>query len=67
VALLELLAAAARARIVAADVFQRVAHRLLVSVAAIGAVHMAMVVIMLVVMSMIVVAIRAMDMRFLGH
>ncbi|BAQ72985.1 repressor protein c2 [Pseudomonas sp. Os17] len=63
-ALLELLAAAARARIVAADVFQRVADRLLVRVVAVRAVNMAMVVI---VMVMIVVAVRAMDMRLLGH
>jgi hypothetical protein len=67
VALLEFLAAAARARIVTADIFQRIAHRLLVSVTAIGAVNMAMVVIMVLVMAMIVVAVRAMDMRFLGH
>ncbi|MNF50530.1 hypothetical protein D3C84_318300 [compost metagenome] len=67
VALLELLAVATWARVVAADVFQRVAYRLLVSVAAMGAVYMAMVVIMVVVMVMIVVAVRAMDMRLLGH
>lgn len=63
-ALLELLAAAARARIVAANVFQCVAYRLLVRVVAVRAVNMAMVVI---VMVMIVVAVRAMDMRLLGH
>ena len=67
VALLEFLAVAAGARVVAADVFQGVAHRFLMSVAAVRAVDMAMVVIMVVVMVMIVVAVRAMDMRLLGH
>ena len=69
-ALLEFLAIAAWARIIAADVFQGVAHRFLVGVAAVRAVDMAMVVIMMVVMVvmvMIVVAVRAMDMRLLGH
>ena len=66
VALLEFLAAAARARVVAADVFQRVAHGLLVSVTAIRAVDVAMVVIVSVVV-MIVVAVWAMDMGLLGH
>jgi hypothetical protein len=65
VALLEFLAVAAWARVVAADVFQGVAHRFLVGVAAVRAVDMAMVVIMMVVM--IVVAVRAMDMGLLGH
>ena len=64
-ALLEFLAVAAWARIVAADVFQGVAHRFLVGVAAVRAVDMAMIVVM--VMIMIVVAVRAMDMRLLGH
>jgi len=66
VALLEFLAVAAWARVVAANVFQGVAHRFLVGVAAVRAVDMAMVVIM-VVMVMIVVAVWAMDMRLLGH
>ncbi len=65
-ALLEFLAAAAWARVVAANVFQCVAYRLLVSVVAVRAVNMAMVVIVIVVV-MIVVAVRAMDMRLLGH
>lgn len=65
VALLEFLAVAAWARVVAANVFQGVAHRFLVGVAAVRAVDMAMVVIM--VMVMIVVAVWAMDMRLLGH
>ncbi|ERO61922.1 hypothetical protein P308_06610 [Pseudomonas piscis] len=61
-ALLELLVAATWAGIVAADVFQRVAHRLLVAMVAMRAVDMAMV-----VMVVIVVAVRAMDMGLLGH
>jgi hypothetical protein len=64
VALLEFLAAAAWARVVAADIFQGVAHRLLVSVVAMRTVNMAVVVIVVV---MIVVAVRAMDMGLLGH
>ena len=64
VALLEFLAVAAWARVVAADVFQGVAHRFLVGVAAVRAVDMAMVVIMMV---MIVVAVWAMVMGLLGH
>ena len=64
VAFLEFLVAAAWARIVATNVLQGIAHRLLVSVAAVRAVDMAMLVI---VMVMIVVAIRAMDMGLLVH
>lgn len=67
VAFLELFAAAARARVVAANVFQGIAHRLLVSVTAIWTVDMAVVMIRLVVVVMIVVAVRAMDMGLLGH
>jgi len=66
VALLEFLAAAARARIVATHVLQRVAYRLLVSVTAVRAVDMAMVVIVL-LMLVIVVAIRAVHVGLLGH
>ena len=69
-ALLEFLLAAARARVVAANVFQRIAHRLLVSVAAVRAVDMAMVVIMvivIVIVIVIVVAVRTMDMGLLSH
>lgn len=62
VALLEFLLAAAWARIIAADVLQRIAHGLLVSVAAVRAVDMAVVVIMV-----IVVAVRTMDMGLLSH
>ncbi len=64
VALLEFLLAAAWARIVAANVLQGVAYRFLVSVAAIRAVDMAVVVIMVIV---IVVAVRTMDMGLLSH
>jgi hypothetical protein len=63
VALLEFLLAAARARVVAANVLQGVAHRLLVAVVAVRAVHMAVVVMMVVT----VVAVGAMDMGLLGH
>ena len=67
-ALLEFLAVAAWARIVAADVFQGIARRFLVSVAAVRTVDMAVVVIMVVmVMIMIVVAVRAVDVGLLGH
>ena len=66
-ALLEFFAIAAWARVVAADVFQGIAHRLLVGVAAVRAVNMAVVVIMVLVMVMLVVAVRAMDMGLLGH
>ncbi|MNQ83254.1 hypothetical protein D3C85_983300 [compost metagenome] len=65
VALLELLVAAAGARIVAADVFQGIAHGLLRCVVAVRAVNVA--VVMVVVVIMIVVAIWAMDMGLLGH
>jgi len=64
VALLEFLLAAARARIIATHVLQGVAHGLLVSMAAVRAVDMAVVVIMVIV---IVVAVRTMDMGLLSH
>jgi hypothetical protein len=67
VALLEFFAVAARARVVAADVFQGVAHRFLVGVAAVRAVYVTVVMIVVMVMIMIVVAVRAMDMRLLSH
>lgn len=66
VAFLEFLVAAARARIVAANVLQGVAHRLLVSVTAVGAMDVAVLVVV-VVMVMIVVAIGAMHMGLLVH
>ena len=58
-ALLEFLVAAARARIVAANVFQRIAHWFLMAVVAVRA--MDVTVVFVVVMVMIVVAVRAMD------
>ena len=64
-ALLELLLAAAWARVITADVLQRVANRLLVAVVAMRAVHMAVVVIVVVIMT--VVAVWAMNMGLLGH
>ena len=65
VTLLELFLAAARARVVTANVFQGVAYRLLMAVVAVRAVHMAVIMIMVVVM--VVVAVRAMNVRLLGH
>ena len=68
VALLEFFAAAARARIIAADVFQFIAHRLLRRVATMWAMHVAVVVVMGVsMMIMIVVAVGAMNVGLLGH
>ena len=68
VALLEFFLAAAWARIVAANVLQRVAHRLLMSVAAVRAVDMAVIVAVVVIMVIvIVVAVRTMDMGLLSH
>ncbi|BAP43763.1 repressor protein c2 [Pseudomonas sp. StFLB209] len=58
-ALLEFLVAAARARVVAANVFQRIAHRLLVAVVAVRA--MDMTVVLVVMMVVVVVAVRTMD------
>ena len=69
VALLEFLAAAARARIVAANVFQLVAHWLLRRMAAMRAMYMTVIVIVVmgVAMIMIVVAVGAMNVGLLGH
>ena len=63
-ALLEFLAVAAGARIVAAHVFQCIAYRLLVRVAAVRAVNVAVIVMGVI---MVVIAIRAMDVRLLSH
>ena len=65
VALLEFLVAAARARIVAADVLEGIAHRLLRSMIAVRAMHVTVVVLM--VMVVIVVAVRTVHVRLLGH
>jgi hypothetical protein len=66
VAFLEFLVAAARARIVATHVLQRVAHGLLVRVTAVRTVDMALLVVVMIVV-VIVVAIRAMNMGLLVH
>lgn len=58
---LEFLLAAARAGVVTTDILQRVAHRLLMAVVAMWAVHVAMIVVV------VVVAVRAMDMGLLVH
>lgn len=65
VAFFEFLAVSAGARVVAADVFEGVAHRLLVGVAAVRAVHMAVIVVM--IMVVIVVAVWAVDVGLLVH
>ena len=68
VALLELFAAAAWARVVTANVLQGVAHGLLVSVAAVRAVHVTVIVVMGVIMLvMIMVAVWAVNVGLLGH
>ena len=68
VALLEFLLAATRARVVATNVLQCVAHRLLRRVVAVRAVYMTVVVVMVVMaVVMVVVAIRAMNVVFLVH
>jgi hypothetical protein len=64
VAFLEFLVAAARARIVTTHVLQGVAHRLLVSMAAVRTVYVAVLVIVVI---MVVIAIRAMNMGVLVH
>lgn len=71
-ALLEFFLAAAWARIVAANVLQRVAHWLLMSVAAVRAVDMAVIVavivaVVVIMVIVIVVAVRTMDMGLLSH
>jgi len=66
-ALLEFLLAAARARVVAANVLQGIAYRLLGSMVAVRAVHMAVIVMMIMIMVVIVVAVRAMNVGLLGH
>ena len=73
VALFEFLAAATRARVVAANVFQFVAHRLLRRMATVRAVYVTVVVVMgvimviMIVVIMIVVAVWAMNVGLLGH
>ena len=68
VALLEFLLAAAWARIVAAYVFQLVAHWLLMSVTAVRAVNVAvLVIVMAMIVVMVVVAVWAMHVGLLVH
>jgi hypothetical protein len=67
VALLEFFQAAAWARVIAANIFQRVAHRRFMGVAAVWAMHVALVVGMLMVVSVVVLAIWAVDVGFLLH
>ena len=68
-ALFEFLQAAARARVIAAHVFERVAHWLFVGVAATWAMHVAVVVAVrvAVIVLMIVLAIWAVNVWFLLH
>ena len=67
VALLEFFAAATWARVVAANVFEFVTHRLLGGVAAMRAMHVTVVVKGLIMMIVIVVAVGAMNVGLLGH
>ena len=70
VALFEFLAAATRARVVAANVFQFVAHRLLRRMATVRAVYVTVVVVVVmgvIMVIMIVVAVWAMNVGLLGH
>jgi len=62
VALLEFLLAAAGARVVAADILQGIAHRLMMAVVAMRAVHMAVIMVIVVV-----VAIRAVNVGCVAH
>ncbi len=64
-AFLEFLLAAAWAGIVAANVFQGIARRLLVAVIAVRAMHVAVIMVMNVIM--VVSAVRAVDVFLLGH
>ncbi|CAN1599452.1 protein of unknown function [Pseudomonas mediterranea] len=66
-ALLEFLAIAAGARVVAADILQGIAHRLLVGMAAVRTVDVAVVMIVVMVVIVIVVAIRTVNVGLLGH
>ena len=66
-ALLEFFAAATWARVVAANVFEFVTHRLLGGVAAMRAMHVTVVVMGVIMMIVIVVAVGAMNVGLLGH
>jgi hypothetical protein len=68
VALLEFLLAAARARVVAADILEGIAHRFLRGMVAVRAVYMTMVVSVRVLCRLVVVrAVWAVDVGLLGH
>ena len=67
VAFLEFFLAAAGAGVIAANIFQWVAHRRLVGVAAVWAMHMALVVAVLMLVVMVVLAIGAVNVGFLLH
>ena len=69
VALLEFFLAAARAKVIAANILQRVTRRFCVRVTAVGAVHMALVVavLMLLIVVVVVLAIGAVNVGFLLH
>jgi hypothetical protein len=67
VALLEFLVTAAGAGIVAAYIFEGIAHRFLWGVVAVRAMHVTVVVLMMVIMVMVMVAVGAVHMGLLGH
>jgi hypothetical protein len=67
VTLLEFFQAAARASVIASDIFQWVTHGLFVAVAAAGAMHVTVVVAVLVAVIMVVLAIWAVNVGFLLH
>ena len=62
VTLLELLQAAAWAGVVAADILQRIAYRLLMAMIAVRAMHMTVI-----VMVVVMVAVRAVDVGLVAH
>ena len=67
VAFLEFFLAAAWARVVTANIFQCVTHRLDVGVAAVGAMYVTLVVAVLMLLVVVVLAIGAVDVGFLLH
>lgn len=66
VAFLEFFLAAAWAKIIAANIFQRVAHRFCMRMAAVGTMHVALVVAVLIVV-VVVLAVGAVNMGLLLH
>jgi hypothetical protein len=67
VAFLEFFLAAAWAKIIAANIFQRVAHRFCMRMAAVGAMHMTLVVAVLMLLIVVVLAVGAVNMGLLLH